>query len=250
MKSIPKFFNLLSDTDKLAYYAMQTQFTISMSRNQRNKRVSMFNQILSVIQRYCIKKDKNDWIRCFVCGVMWLPEGIAINNQQLRILISKCKSSINGSLVRIGYTNNLGRAETAAALVKAVPLLKDNAAELRQWTLRTKDIQEAPPFPKKPLLKVILGSGLSPNPITPQLPSPQIINPESISYLLPILSVKSKSQENENVNVDVDDSYIQEEDFDIDNSNIELPKYETVIESSLDPLYGVSAGFDFDFGVL
>lgn len=243
MKSVPKFFNLLSDADKLTYYSMQTQFTISMSRNQRNKRVSMFNQILSIIQRFCLKKDKNDWIRCFVCGVMWLPEGIAINNQQLRILISKCKSSINGSLVRIGYTNNLGRAETAAALVKAVPILKDNASELRQWTLRTKNITETPQIPKKPLIKVILGSSSSP--ILPQLPSP-IINTENISYLLPILSVKNKNQEIK----DVDDDYHQEDEFNNDDAHFDLPKYESVIESSLDPLYRVSAGFDFDFGIL
>ncbi|OHT13298.1 hypothetical protein TRFO_16630 [Tritrichomonas foetus] len=149
MKSFPKFWNLLPETDKITYMSMKTQFTIASSQNQRNKRVSTFNEILQIIQRFCIKNDKNDWVRCFVCGVMWLPEGIAINNQQLRLLISKCKSSINGSLLRIGYTNSLGRTETAAAMVKAVPILKDNAAELRQWTVRSKSV-------KKPLLQVIL----------------------------------------------------------------------------------------------
>ena len=151
MKSLPKFWNLLPESDKISYMNMRSRFAFTSSQNQRNKRVSTFNEILQAIHRFCIQHDKNDWIRCFVCGVMWLKEGIAINNQQMRILISKCKSSINGSLLRIGYVNSLGRTETAAAMIKAVPLLKDNTSELRQWTVRTKSIQ-------KPLIQVILTS--------------------------------------------------------------------------------------------
>ncbi|KAK8876333.1 hypothetical protein M9Y10_006531 [Tritrichomonas musculus] len=247
MKSIPKFYNLLSDADKLAYFAMQTQFTIALSRNQRNKRISMFNQILSIIQRFCIKKDKNDWIRCFVCGVMWLPEGIAINNQQLRILISKCKSSINGSLVRIGYTNNLGRAETSAALVKAVPLLKDNTSELRQWTLRTKDIHSTPPFPRNTMLKVILCSDSTTNQTPPQPPSPPISVSNSalnsVSYIIPDI----KNNQNHDIE-NFDDNCCKEENLDQDDTNIEIPKYENIIDPTIDSLCGMSAGFDFDLG--
>lgn len=106
------------------------------SKNIRNKRVENFTEIIDIIKRYCIRGQPDDWRRCLVCGVAWLHEGIAINTRQLRLLIFKCKSSINGSLHKMGFTVNIGRTEAANALVMAIPILKDNTNELRQWTVR------------------------------------------------------------------------------------------------------------------
>ena len=122
---LPNFWNLLSDVDKYSYqYLRTTMSAATCTKNQRNKRVENFIETLEEVKKFCIRRDGDDWKRCLVCGVCWLQEGIAINTRQLKILIFKCKSSINGSLHKMGYAENLGRSEAANAIVMAIPFLK------------------------------------------------------------------------------------------------------------------------------
>ena len=135
----PQFIKLLSDADVAAYNKLRSDLSSPNCRNRRNKRLETFGEMLNSIQSFAIRKDDDDWKRCLVCGVLWLTNGIAINTRQLRLLINKCKSSINGSLQKLGYTTSLGRTESAAAMVSVWPLLRENNAELRKWTVRKRD---------------------------------------------------------------------------------------------------------------
>lgn len=132
----PNYWNFLSDMDKYQYNCLRMSISSQYAKNTRNKRVENFTELLEIIKRFCIRGNNEDWRRCLVCGVCWLNEGIAINTRQLRLLIFKCKSSINGSLHKMGFTVNLGRTEAANALTNVIPILKDNTNELRQWTVR------------------------------------------------------------------------------------------------------------------
>ncbi|OHT05304.1 hypothetical protein TRFO_27001 [Tritrichomonas foetus] len=138
----PKYWNLLSETDRYQYSIMRAEMSSPSNKNQRNKRIETFTDALDKIKKFAIREDNDDWKRCLVCGICWLPEGIAINTHQLRILIFKCKSSINGSLQKMGFNVNLGRTDAANAMVNSIPFLKDNSSELRQWTVRKKSINE------------------------------------------------------------------------------------------------------------
>lgn len=88
------------------------------------------------IQGYCIHRDEDDWKRCLVCGICWIQNSVAINTRQLGLLIDKCKSSINGSLQKMGYNTLQSREESSAYLVEAIPFLLNNYMELREWTVR------------------------------------------------------------------------------------------------------------------
>lgn len=151
----PKFFRLLSEADILAYNQLRSDLSSPNCRNRRNKRLETFSEMLNSIKSFAIRKDEDDWKRCLVCGVLWLNNGIAINTRQLRLLINKCKSSINGSLHRMGYSTVMCRGDTSNQLVEMIPLLKNNFAELRQWTVRQANVctpQPAiPRFKSKPL---------------------------------------------------------------------------------------------------
>jgi hypothetical protein len=104
--------------------------------------------MLDAIKAFAIRDD-DDWKRCLVCGVMWLPGSIAINTRQLRLLIDKCKSSINGSLHRMGYSSATSRGDTSRQLIEYVPKLRGNFNELRQWTVR--QINAHTPQPPVPI---------------------------------------------------------------------------------------------------
>ena len=137
--TLPQLWWRLSEADKYQYTCLKAAISSTSLRSQRNRRVTTFTEALSAIKAFVIRGDNDDGLRSLVCGICWLKEGIAINTHQLKRLLSKCKSSINGSLQKLGYTTSLGRTESAAAMVSVWPLLRENSAELRKWTVRRRD---------------------------------------------------------------------------------------------------------------
>ncbi|EAX97545.1 hypothetical protein TVAG_006760 [Trichomonas vaginalis G3] len=135
---IPNFWDLLSETDKNSYKTLKLALDASISKRNRGHRMEAFDSVLNAIHRFAERHDENDWRRFLVCGLCWMDNMIAINTRQLRLLISKCKSSINGSLHKLGYTTNQSHTESWKYLFDRIPYLKDNFPELRQWTLRSR----------------------------------------------------------------------------------------------------------------
>ena len=132
----PKHFEILSENDKNQYNTLRATLSSHLCRNRRGKRLETFSDMLNAIKVFCIRNDEDDWKRCLVCGVCWLPMGLAINTRQLSMLIDKCKSSINGSLQKMGYGTIQSRSESSNALSDVIPVLKKNFNELREWSIR------------------------------------------------------------------------------------------------------------------
>ena len=132
----PKYWELLSTCDQESYGYLQKTLSSPACKNRRNHSNETFSDILDTIKKFVIRNDENDWKRALVCGVGWIENGIAVNTRQLRLLIAKCKSSINGSFQALGYGSVPTSAETASALVKLFPFLKNAFPELRQWSVR------------------------------------------------------------------------------------------------------------------
>ncbi|EAX96201.1 hypothetical protein TVAG_000300 [Trichomonas vaginalis G3] len=133
---LPKYWQILSDFDKYQYNCLRANLSANYSKNQRNKRIENFTEILEIIRRFCVRGDGDDWRRFLVCGYCCFPDGIAINTRQLKLLIFKCKSSINGSLHKMGLSSNIAKNEATNSLIMAIPILRDNINEMRQWTVR------------------------------------------------------------------------------------------------------------------
>ena len=134
----PEYWDILSEEDRTQYQKMKQDFSSGVMKRVRNSRAETFDEILEVIKKFCVKNDDNDWKRYLVCGVCWMDSAIAINTRQLRLLVCKCKSSINGSLQKMGYTTNMAHSESWKILFPKIPLLKDHFPELRKWTIRYK----------------------------------------------------------------------------------------------------------------
>jgi hypothetical protein len=145
----PDYWDYLSDADKIDYSRLQRDFAgkIGVAKQVRNNRLGTFDGIIGCVRHFAERGDDNDWRRFLVCGVCWLDNGIAVNTRQLRLLLSKCKSSINGSLQKMGYTTNVSHSESWKILSPHIPLLKDHFSELRQWTIRFKSDLPPPPPP-------------------------------------------------------------------------------------------------------
>ncbi|EAX95842.1 hypothetical protein TVAG_425950 [Trichomonas vaginalis G3] len=138
LSEYPKFWALLNSTDMYQYMYIRTTLLASIGKNIRNKSNENFADILQLLKNFCQRGDCEDWKRCLVAGICFFGNGsIAINTHQLRLFIGKCKSSINGSLHKLGFNYGLERSEATANIIGMIPMLKENPSELRQWTLRS-----------------------------------------------------------------------------------------------------------------
>lgn len=137
-KLIPEFFELLSQDDQRQYQELQSKVGAPENRYNRNKRLQTFNEILDEIRFFCQRNDSDDWRRYLVCGVCWvgLNREIAINTRQLRLLIIKSKSTINGALAKMGYATVPVKTHDPTEVIEMIPFLKTHPQELRQWTIR------------------------------------------------------------------------------------------------------------------
>jgi hypothetical protein len=130
----------LSVEDKQEYKSLKERFAMRCFKNQRNKSTETFQEAMDDLKKFIVRGDASDASRSFACGVLWLADDrIAINIHHLSIVLSKCKSSINGSLQQMGYISNRTGSEVAADVIAVFPFMKNRFDLVRQWTVRTKN---------------------------------------------------------------------------------------------------------------
>jgi hypothetical protein len=160
----PRHWELLSEADKGVYLRISAALSAPSCRNKRNKRIDDFKEILDAIEVFENSNQSDKWKRCLVCGVCRIPNGIAVNITQLKKLVFKCKSSINGSLKGLGYEIVVSRTSSCTELLDTIPHLRMDTTELRQWTVRMMSgfaLPDSPPetVPPQPARQMDLDFG-------------------------------------------------------------------------------------------
>jgi hypothetical protein len=145
LSNSPKYLELLSPADQKQYNELRVALSSRKCRNCRGRRLDAFADVIESVRSFCVRNDDDDWKRCLVCGICWLPNAIAICNRRLSILTHKCKSSINGSLQLMRYGTHQTRFDTSAAVIAAMPKLRDIFSEFREWTVRIMETVPSPP---------------------------------------------------------------------------------------------------------
>jgi hypothetical protein len=133
---LPHYWERLSEDDQRQYIQLRHELSSPIYSNQRGRSCAQFGSILDMVKSYVVRGNKADVTRALVCGICWLKGSIAVNVQQLQLLTSKCKSSINGSLCKLGYGAAPPRDRTARMLIATFPWMKDSHSEFRSWTIR------------------------------------------------------------------------------------------------------------------
>ena len=134
--NLPLFWDLLSNEDKETYMRISNVLSAPTLKNKRNTKIDTFSDALEAIDIFQNHSETDKWKRFLVCGVVKFEGGIAVNINQLKKLVRKCKTSINTSLKGMGYTIISGKSCESPELLTAIPCLRGNNAELRQWTIR------------------------------------------------------------------------------------------------------------------
>ena len=140
--AVPMYWDKLSLQDQKEYEIMKEMLSSSKCKNRRNKSAETFQDVINTIKIYVMRGDDSDINRGIVCGLFWCGDDLAINTRQLRLLLGRCKSSINGSLQMIGYTSPSSNSDQSSKLMTIFPQWKERFQEMRQWTLRHKPKEE------------------------------------------------------------------------------------------------------------
>jgi len=139
---LPMYWNLISGDDQRRYTQMRHTLSSSACKHRRNHAREMTQDVVMTIRAFVIQGNDDDWKRALVCGICWLAHGVALNTQQLRLLLSRCKSSVNAMFQSIGFVTGRTTVDHAGALATFFPRTPgtvDILPHLRQWTMRFKE---------------------------------------------------------------------------------------------------------------
>jgi hypothetical protein len=133
----PAYFSLLSSTDAHEYQSLRAGFHDGQAKSKKGERLDTFMDQLKQIRHFIERTDDRDtWKRSLVCGIFFLADGFALNIQQLRILLGRCKSSINGSLQQLGCSAEISSQSAHPDLLVKIPPSYRDVNELKKWTIR------------------------------------------------------------------------------------------------------------------
>ena len=170
--NIPLYWERLNESDQKEYLMLQSRFSSSSCKNRRNKSNETFASIIDSIHSYIFRGDGNEYNRSLVCGLIFLNQMVTIdkdkyknqevkkdyivtNTKQLKILLNKSKSSLNGSFHQIGYeltedfednpffgdVSKLNKEipTMPAVIGKLFPEFDNQYNIVRQWTIRERE---------------------------------------------------------------------------------------------------------------
>lgn len=72
--------------------------------------------------------------RSIAVGMSFQPTYVSVNIQRLKILLNRCKSSINKGFQQINYVSE--KSQVKSHVINSIPLLRLHPEETRQWTIR------------------------------------------------------------------------------------------------------------------
>lgn len=134
--NLPAHWDLLTSQDLDDYVKLRTSFYDEIKMSRKGERLESFIKRLKRIREFVERGNDDDWKRGLVCGIIFLKNGIAIHIQQFRLLLGKCKSSINGSLQQIGFIAHPQGGPIEEELCDKVPIFRREHSEVKKWTVR------------------------------------------------------------------------------------------------------------------
>lgn len=134
--AVPEYiWSSLTQNDKETYLKLKESFYYSNSPILcKEKDKSTFPSELETIRAYIDSDSIGVEERSIAVGISFQPSFLSVNIQRLKILLNRCKSSINKGFQQINYISEKSRVKTH--VVKSIPLLSMHPEEIRQWTIR------------------------------------------------------------------------------------------------------------------
>jgi hypothetical protein len=96
--------------------------------------------MIKAIRDFVVRGDKDDHKRSLVCGIHWFENGVCVNTRQLRQVLGKSKSSINGAFAKMGFEAVPVPSGKSNLLEELLPFVPGGKEALLQWTIRRRAV--------------------------------------------------------------------------------------------------------------
>jgi hypothetical protein len=126
----------LTPEDKSEYLRLKLQFYQAHRTTGKEGRISVFHRELQIAYSYITSRTDGREERSIVCGIGFAGEFICVNTRQLKAFLSRCKSSINGSFLQMGYVAVITKLKARKCLLSVLHSLIDDSSNFRQWGVR------------------------------------------------------------------------------------------------------------------
>jgi hypothetical protein len=134
--SAARSWAILSNQDKQTYLNLRSKFVQPARPHQKDRNSIVFRSEVHSIIDYIDSSVPGREHRSIICGLLVADPFICVNNRQLKHLIGRCKSSINGSFQQIGYMAVKTKDKARQCTKVLIPSLATDPGQLRQWTVR------------------------------------------------------------------------------------------------------------------
>jgi hypothetical protein len=132
----PYFWRLLSPNDKNEFTQLRSIFYQNKGSMARHRRALTFANELHMVLDYIERAPDNMESRAIVSGICFTGPIICVNTRQLKSLLSRCKSSINGILQELGYASLRPRSKTRSCIFAILPSIERTPEIARHWSVR------------------------------------------------------------------------------------------------------------------
>jgi hypothetical protein len=126
----------LCPADQVEYLRLVNAFASSEDRNKRNMGMSTFVKHLGMIHTFVCRGDSFDSLRGVVCGIEFGPGSVLINTRQLKKLMFRSKSCMNGCFQRLGYAACRPSRDVESLFAQILPGWGAQLFTSRQWCVR------------------------------------------------------------------------------------------------------------------
>jgi hypothetical protein len=124
----------LSDQSEYVYLA--SHFAASDDRNKRNLGLPTFVKHLGMIHSFVCRGDGYDALRGFLCGIEFGCNSFLVNTRQLKALMSRSKSCMNGCFQKLGYVVCRPARDIPTLFGQMLPNFACEVLTARQWCIR------------------------------------------------------------------------------------------------------------------
>lgn len=133
-----KYWESLSFEDKTEYLHLKEAFHYPASNPSKERGSYSILDDLKTVVSYINRRPDNKENRSIVSGLYYADSFICVNTRQLKLLIKRCKSSINNGFQQLGYVSD--KSKVKQSILSVLPSLVNDTTLLRQWTVRTAEL--------------------------------------------------------------------------------------------------------------
>jgi hypothetical protein len=125
----------LSAHDQRFYSALRERFLQKRSAEKGENALLFRSEIQTVIE-FIDHSQIGREQRSIIAGLALSGSFILVNTRQLKHLIRRCKSSINGSFQHMGCLAVKPKSKARECILGILPTLRTDQGAIRQWTVR------------------------------------------------------------------------------------------------------------------